>query len=450
MAKIFGLFTWKGSELPVSRTDNTPAVAVERGFDAMAASAPFERLGQNHQVIDNEIGAAVDDLSVVADLQQRLSTLRTDVARAFDQHRRLAVANVSLERDRDRLSAALSEKTIAHDAVLAELGVLRGDYDGLRMVHDQLALDFENLDNRYHAVAAARKDLEDKLQVSVTENAAFLDETETLRGQARLLSESADSNQARVIELSERLNEAEAKLLHATNQYETTECALQERTDELSNIRALLEVAQQERESASGYARLKEQEASQLRADQARLLQQLQQEKQNRENETAQLKTELEALRTSTRSYEEIASVARVKAEKFGIELKRLEERNATLEAGNERLEARLIRLSSKLDATTSAKQQIDQSRTAISARLEAANQLAAEREMTIKRLESKLEVVTEKSSQTAALQQDKIDALGARVFELENEIAERRNELALYASQLNVIQTGARRSNRP
>lgn len=452
MARIFGLFTWKGAEQSGTRGENASPVGADRDIDpgsALQASAPFERLGQSHQLIDSEIGAAVDDLAVMADLQQRLAMLRADVARAFDQHRKLAITNVSLERDRDRLSAALSERTSAYDAALAELGLLRGDYDGLRQVHDQLSVDFENLDIRHHAAAAARKDLEDRLQVSLTDNAALLDENETLRVQTRLLADTADSNQLRVVELSERLNEVEAKLLHASNQHETTELALQERTEELSNARALLDVALQERESATDYARLKEQEVSQLRIDQARLLQRFQQERQNRETETAQLRSELETLRTSSRSYEEIASVARVKAERLGIELKRLEERNAALEGASERLDARLTRLSSKLEATTAAKQQIEQSRTAISARLEAANQLLAEREMIAKRLEAKLESVTEKTSQASVLQQDKIDELSSRVFELESELTERRNELALYESQMNVIQANTRRAKR-
>jgi chromosome segregation ATPase len=245
------------------------------------------------------------------------------------------------------------------------------------------------------------------------------------------------------------LNEAEVTLLHATNQHEATELALQERTDELSNMRALLDVAQQEKESATGYGRLKEQEVSQLRIEQARLLQQLAQEKQGRENETAQLKSDVESFRASAKSYEEIASVSRVKAEKLAIELKRLEELSATLEVSNDRMEARLARLTSKLDATTAAKQQVDQSRTAIGARLEAANQLLAERELMIKKLEAKIESINEKMSQAAVLSQDRLDALNARVFELENELAEKRNELALYASQLNVIQTDLKKGKR-
>jgi chromosome segregation ATPase len=452
MAKIFGLFTWKADEPTGGRSGGTASVGEDsqRYRDLVSsANAPFEQLGQNHQLIDGEIGAAIEDIAIVADLQKRLLSLRTDVARAFDQHRKLAVTSVSLERERDRYSAALAEKAAVHDVLLAEMATLRSDFDALRHANDQITLNFENLEARYHAEAAARKDVEDRLQASVSENSSLLDDNESLRIQARLLSETADSNQTRAAELSERLNEAEARLLHANNMCETIESSLQERADEIANVRALLEVAQQEKDAATGYSRLKEQEVMQLRNDQARLMQQMQQEKQSREQETTQLRSELESLRTSARSYEEIASASRVKAEKLGPELQRLQERNVLLEASNERLEARLTRLASKLDVATSTKQQIEQSRTAINARLEAANQLLAEREMAIKRLEAKLDSITEKTSQAAALQQDKIDALSARVFELESELTERRNELALYVSQLEVIQGNPKRARR-
>lgn len=452
MAKIFGLFTWNAADPTGSRLGGAASAGEDAQFHrdiGTSANAPFEQLGQSHQLIDGDIGAVVDDIAVIADLQKRLLNLRTDVARAFDQHRKLAIASVSLERERDRYLTALADKTSAHDALLADTTALRADFDGLRQAHDQVLLNLENLEARYHAEATARKDLEDRLQAGAAENASLLDENESLRVQTKLLSDSVESSQLRITELSERLNDAEARLLHANNMCETIELALQERTDEIANARALLEIAQQERDSASAYARLKEQEVSQLRNDQVRLMQQLQQEKQSREHETAQLRSELDSLRTSAKSYEEIAAASRAKAEKLGPELQRMQERNALLEASNERLEARLTRMSSKLDVTTTTKQQIEQSRNAINARLEAANQLLAEREMVIKRLEARLESMTEKTSQASALQQDKIDALSARVFELESDLTERRNELALYTSQLEVIQGNPKRARR-
>ena len=203
----------------------------------------------------------------------------------------------------------------------------------------------------------------------------------------------------------------------------------------------------QEKDSAVLYGRQKELEASQARSESARLFQQGQQEKKAREVESSNLRIELDTLRSSVRTHEDMIADLRNQNDKLKSDLAHYEERTNTLSSSSNRREAILARVTAKLESTSTARSQIEQSRAVMSTRLETLTQILSEREADVKRLEGALEQALTKSEEHAGRAEDKIDALNNRVFELEKELSSSLNEAAFYSSQVEAMQRQPKRA---
>ena len=203
----------------------------------------------------------------------------------------------------------------------------------------------------------------------------------------------------------------------------------------------------QEKDSAVLYGRQKELDASQARSESTRLFQQAQQEKKAREVESSNLRIELDTMRSSVRTHEEMIADLRNQNDKLKSDLAHYEERTTTLSSSSNRREAILARVTAKLESTSTARTQIEQSRAVMSARLETLTQILSEREADVKRLEGALEQALTKSEEHAGRADDKIDALNNRVFELEKELSTSQNEAAFYSSQVEAMQRQPKRA---
>lgn len=436
MATIMSLFSRKVSD-PV-RSQQEPSPRDETLI--VRDSASFEQMGESQQVINGGIDSVTKSLEAISGLAKQLSDLKKELARSFDAHRKLALSTAVLEQDRAHVRQGLTEKTAQFDAVTAELRTLRETHEEVSRGFEKARWDLDVLNNKYHLLGVANKEVEESLQNAQSQLSAANDGAEGLRSEIAALKALNDSSTARISDLLEKYNDANSKNVFLTNRVESLESALQEKTADILGLRELHDLVCQERDSAVIYARQREHEATQSRNETAKLAQINQQERKAREIETGQLRAELDTVRANLKAHEAIGAATRIENDKLVVEVKRLEDRCKTLEAATARNEAQAARLSAKLESTLTAKSQIEQSRTVISARLEVLTQALGEREDDVKRLESELETQAIRAERQNAIAQDSVDALQARIFELEKDVASKQNEVAFYTSQLETV----------
>ena len=149
------------------------------------------------------------------------------------------------------------------------------------------------------------------------------------------------------------------------------------------------------------------------------------------------LRFEIDGLRSSLRMLEQINSDLKVENEKMTSQARHLQDANKQFEVTVNRLEGKLSRITGNLDAATAAKAQIDQSRAAMSARLDAISQTLRGREVDVRRLENDVARQATQIEEQSAQYHDTVEALNARIFELEKELTSQKNEATFYATQV-------------
>ena len=403
--------------------------------------AAFELLGERQQSISGGVDLIIKDLGAITSVLQQLATLKADLARTFEAHRRLAMENADLLKDKERAEQGLREKSAQHDVLAADLRIAKASLEEASRNLEKARTDLESLENRYHVLGVAKKEADELLQRVQSQLQAAHDEVSSLERDVAGLREHSENQAARIVELSEKYNETNSKFAFLSNRCEILEAGVQEKTVEIVGLRELVDLLTQEKESSLAYGRQKEQEATQARTEASRSFQQGQQDKKVREIEIGKLRIELDTVRSNLKTHEDIGAEMRIQCDKLTADLAYQEDRNKTLEAANSRLEAQVARMSAKLDSTMSAKSQIEQSRAVISARLDTLTQAIAEREADVRRLEKEVATLSIRNEEQTAMSGDAIEALNSRIFELEKELTARQNESAFYASQLDAIQ---------
>lgn len=454
MATIMSLFSRRNSA-------ETPAEAgaiadSANGRPATPNSAPlqtrdlaaFERLGESQQSIEFALGTVQQGLSGVQALVEQVSALKAEVARSFEDHRKLALANSDVRQDRDHIQQRLAEKSEQYDTTHAELLSLRAEADDIRRNYERARTDLEALEHRHHLLSIAKRETEDQLTRTSSQLAAASEDAESLRIEVSSLQEMVDSYSVRIGELTGKYNEANNKAVLLSNRCEALESSLQQKVDELISVNERFDLVYQEKESAVLYSQQKEQEAVHARAEMTRIFQQTQQEKKSRELSINQLKADLDGARAHVKMLEEVNSEAVAENERLVANVRRLDDMVKQSDVSLGRLETKVVRLNAKLESTVNAKAQLEQSRATMAARLEAVTQTLCDRESDVKRLEGELVRLTTQVEKQGTMSQDTIEALNARVFELEKELSAQRNETAFYASQLEAAQRTDGRSS--
>lgn len=427
-----------GDSAVILRADATPTVK---------DIAAFEMLGEHQQSITNDVDLVIRDLETVTALVQHLSQVKAELARSFDSHRKLAMEHADLQKDKDRAESSLSEKSALNETLSADLKATRASLEEINRTHSKARADLEALENRFHLLGVAKKDSDDQFNRMQSQLVAAQDEAAALEREAESLREQSVAQTARISDLSEKFSEASNKCIFLTNRCEALELNLQEKINELVGLRELVDMLNQEKDSAVLYGRQKELDASQARSEAARLFQQGQQEKKSREVEASNLRIELDTVRSSLRTHEDMIAELRNQNDKLKADLAHFEERTKTLSTSSNRREAMLARITAKLESTSTARSQIEQSRAVMSARLETLTQILSEREADVKRLENALEQAITKGEEHAGRADDKIEALNNRIFELEKELSSSQNEAAFYSSQVEALQRQTKRA---
>lgn len=454
MATIMSLFSRRNSAETQAEAD----VVADGGAARVAApnSAPlhtkdlaaFERLGESQQSIDFALGTVQQGLSGVQALVEQVSALKAEVARSFEDHRKLALANSAVRQDRDHIQQRLTEKSEQYDSTHAELQSLRAEAEDIRRNYERARTDLEALEHRHHLLSVAKRETEDQLTRTVSQLAAASEDAESLRLEVSSLQDMVDSYTVRIGELTGKYNEANNKAVLLSNRCEALESSLQQKVDELIAVNERFDLVYQEKESAVLYSQQKEQEAVHARAEMTRIFQQTQQEKKSRELSINQLKADLDGARAHVKMLEEVNGEAVAENERLVTNVRRLDDMVKQSDVNLGRLETKVVRLNAKLESTVNAKAQLEQSRATMAARLEAVTQTLCDRESDVKRLEGEVVRLTAQVEKQGAMSQDTIEALSARVFELEKELSAQRNETAFYASQLEAAQRTDSRSS--
>lgn len=447
MATIMSLFSRRNAAGDQAGSDQMhllPLALSEQRSEAVVLSrdtGAFGMLGENQQSIDFALSSVYQGLMGLQSLTEQLATLKSDLNKSFEDHRKLALSYSSIRQDRDHAQSRLAEKTELYEAAHGELVGLRSEIEDVRRNYERARTDFEALEHRHHLLSVAKRETEDQL----TRNGASLglaqEEIESLRLECSSLQDAVDTYGVRVAELTSKYNEANNKAVLLANRCEGLESALQQKADELIGLAERFDLVFQEKESAVLYSQQKEQEAAHARAEMTRIFQQAQQEKKGRELTINQLKAEIDGAQAQVKTLEEVHGEALESNERMINQVRKLEDQNKQSEITLGRLETKVVRLTAKLDSTVAAKAQLDQSRATMTARLEAVTQTLYEREADVKRLEGELQHLSAQTEKQNALSHETIESFSARVFELEKELSAQRNETAFYTSQLEVVQ---------
>lgn len=449
MATIMNILSRLGSGSTERIEENTDSAFVVRtgANSSVKDIAAFEMLGEHQQSIANDVELVIRDLDTISKLAQQVAAIKAELARSFESHRKLAMEHADLQKDKERADNSLREKSAHNESLSAELKSSRQSLEEISRTHTKASAEMEALENRFHLLGVAKKDADEQYQRIQSQLVAVQDEAASLERETASLREQGQTQSARIADLTEKYSEASNKCIFLTNRCEALELNLQEKISELVGLRELVEMLNQEKDSAVLYGRQKELEASQARSESARLFQQGQQEKKAREVESSNLRIELDTLRSSVRTHEDMIADLRNLNDKLKSDLAHYEERTNTLSSSSNRREAMLARVTAKLESTSTARSQIEQSRAVMSTRLETLTQILSEREADVKRLEGALEQALAKSEEQAGRAEDKIDALNNRVFELEKELSSSLNEAAFYSSQVEAMQRQPKRA---
>ena len=439
MSKISNLFSLFETGISFSsvgeekiKTDDslqTSRTAILQGDEAEA----FERLGENQTAIEHGLSNVVLGLSEVQGLIDQMSTLTMQLGSSFEEHRRLALANASLSRDRDRAEQNLSEKREQHESAVKELSSLRPKLEETRRDLDRARTELESLEHRHQIQSLSKKESEDQLSRTQNQLSAALGEVDSNRAEISSLQDTVDAYGSRINEVTGKLNEATNQVILLSNRQELLEASLQQKIDENMQLIERIDLVSQEKDAAVLYGQQRENENSHVREELGRISQLLQQEKKSREIEANQLKSALGDALSKNKTLGEMEEIVREESEKNSVKLRKLDEKLKRAETSENTLEAKVARLEAKLDTISAAKSEIENSRSIILARLEALTQSLCERDSEINRLEGEVARLVEQLSNDSLVAQETIDELRSRVFELEKEILTRRNESAFF-----------------
>lgn len=403
--------------------------------------AAFGRLGESKQSIEFAIGTVHQGLISVQALVEQVAVLRADLAKSFEEHRNLALANSAIRQERDQFEQQLTEKSEQYKATYAALVPLQSELEDVRRNYELTRTSLEAAEHRHHLLGVAKRETEDQLDLCVSQLAVANEDTESLRLEVSSVQGTVENYTLMIADLTAKFNNSNSKAALLNNQCEALENALQKKSDEIIAVNEKYDIIYQEKEAALLYSQQKEQESIYARTEMARIFEQSQHDKKNRDSAIDQLKSELDNAQARLITLEEVYGAAAAENERTALQARRLDDLAKQSNIKARRLEASVERLNAKLEATMEAKAQTEQSRATMTARLEATTLLLAERERGVNELDEQVARLASEVEQERENSQDAIEALRLKVFELEQELTAQRNETAFYASQLDAAQ---------
>jgi chromosome segregation ATPase len=443
MSKITNLFARleTGRRISQAGDQSTKDSSVEKSRNSAVLQgsdvAAFERLGENQKTIEQGLSQVAGGLSAVQGLVDQVSMLSQQLGSSFEEHRRLALANASLSRDRDRAEQNLNEKRDQHEAVIREMTYLRPELEEKCRDLERARGELESLEHRHQIQSLTKKEIEDQLTRTQNQLATALGEVESNRAEISSLQDTVDTYGSRINEVTGKLNEAVNQTILLGNRQEVLDAALQQKADENIRLIERVDLVSQEKDEAVQYGQQREQEIAHLRGELGRVTQLFQQEKKSREIEANQLKSELGEAVSKNKTLVEMQEIVREESEKNAVNARKLDEKLKRAEINESNLENKIARLESKLESISASKSEIENSRSIILARLEAVTQAVCEKDGEINRLEGEVAQLAQQLSGENSVAQDTIEGLRSRIFELEKEILTHRNDSAFLTGKM-------------
>lgn len=447
MATILSLFSRRGSvnspsdAMAISSAEGDPSKL--RDKDSVYANdlAAFGSLGESKQAIESTIGTVHQGLIGIQALVEQILVLRVDLAKSFEEHRKLALTNSAIRQERDQFQQQLAEKSEQCKVTHAALVPLQAEVEDVRRKYELTRTGLEALEHRHHLLGVAKRETEDQVDRYVSQFAVANEDADNLRLEVASLQETVENYSLKIADLAAKCNDANSQIIFLTNQCEALDNTLQKKSDEIIAANEKYDLIYQEKESAVLYSQQKEQEATHARTEMTRLFEEGQHDKKNRDSAINKLKSELDNARAKLRMLDEVNFEVAAENERLALQIRRLDDLAKQSNTKVGRLEASVGRLNAKLETTIEAKVQTEQSRATITARLEAMTQLLEEREAGIKERDDQVARLVSQAEQERDSAQDTIESLGLKVFELEKELTAQRNQTAFLASQLEAAQ---------
>lgn len=445
MSTLMSLFSRRKSALP-SDAPITDSLG-DQGSTHAKDLAVFGSLGENQQSIEFSLEAVQQGLIGVQALVERATVVKTDVAKSFDEHRKVALENSALRQERDQIQQRLTEALEQYKASYAELTSLKSEAEDVRRIYERTRTDLEALEHRHHLLGVAKRETEEHLDRYASQLAMANDEVESLRLSATSLQAAVEDYKSQISDLHEKFNESNSKSILLANQCEALENTIDKKFDEIATLSEKYDSVYQEKENLVTYSRQKEQELINARAEVSQIFQQSQADKKARDSAINQLQTDIDRARAHINMLQDVNDETSSENRRLALEVKSLNELTEQSGVKVARLEANAERLNAKLEATQEAKAQIEQSRATMTARVEAISQLLAERESEAKRFADEVARLTCQIETERAVSNDVVENLEMKVAELEKELSAQRNEAAFFASQLQAAQRHGSRS---
>ena len=424
------------AEEPVRREWHPKGGEEAPGGHGIEDSAAFEFLAKSQQSVDHYMWSVGQGLATVQQLSDQMRSLKGEMASTFDEHRRLAAANVALRQGLDHAQGKLSEKTAENDDLHREIVANRSKLKETSEALEKARAELEAIEHRHHLLGISKKEVDELLSRTSSQLAIAQDEAEGLRLECGALKLRVEADSNRIAELSASYNEAHEKSVLLTKRCETNEASLQLKGEEITELKQSAESLTHENSRVLQFANQKGLEADQTRSEMSKLFEKYQSDTKSKEADLNLVRFEADSLRSSVRMLEQINSDLKIENEKVMTDVRHLQEATKQFEVTVARLEGKLARTGGNLDATLTAKSQIEQSREAMAARLDATTQALRGREVDVKRLENEVAAQASQIEEQSALYHDTLEALNARVFELEKELASQLNEVRFYATQ--------------
>jgi chromosome segregation ATPase len=376
----------------------------------------------------------------VHSLAERMSLLQTNFTALFEDYRKLNLATVKIRQDRDRFAQQYRERSQEVDAARNETSSLRWDLDAVRVNLTKAQGDLEGLEKRNHMLEVEKKEFEQRLTTLSSNLRTAVEEAEANKLELNSLRQQVEGDASKLGEMTARHREAYEKSLLLAERCETYDVTLKGCYEQISGLQRNLEQLTQERNNLQHYSHQKDVEISQLRADVSRSLEKSLADLRAKDRDLADLRTENESYRSNAKIYDQVHGELKLDSETKSSQLRHQEEMITKLELANYKLEAKVGRVVADLESALTAKTQTDQSRAAMSARVDAMAQALRGREADVFRLENQISNMNAQLEDQGARGRSTIEALEAKLFELEKDLTAQKNETAYYYAQVEIM----------
>ncbi|WP_295527037.1 hypothetical protein [Novosphingobium sp. Chol11] len=408
------------------------------GDDLQPASedrTEFHFLGESQKLIEKSLVDVNSGLSFLQSLTGIVASIEKEVAGAFERHRKLAVDYSGLNYDYQFIKVKYDEEFTKNLEISTDLGQSLGQVKALTQEIDGLQAEFDILIQREQLLNISKKEAEDSLSENLITISSMQSEIENLELNNKSLLFQVESDANRILELSSSLLEATQTAVLLAKRCENFEDVISSNTEALSLARDLNEKLSRDNEEFTQKLLKREQEVAQLRSDLTQRFEKNQHDSKLKDRELHEYRNTIDSLNSRVQMFEQVNASVRAENEKILAELISQKEANKQLEITAGTLDRKLSRLNANLDSVRTAKAQVEQSRTAVTSRLENTLQALRGREIDVKRLENEL-------AQQSADLNDQNASQDEKLLQANSQIHELRRMLVLKQDQINFMES--------